>query len=92
MKFEFLQNLSMMEKSFTNENRESASRIWKTLNKGGLCYPKDELRDFGVTILNTIATNMDIGAYGYGAISIVHDILQRHLRTQEETGLSDLKH
>ena len=87
MKFEFLQNLSMMEKSFTNENRESASRILKMLNKGGLCYPKDELRDFGVTILN-----MNIGACGYGEISIVHDILQRHLRTQEETGLSDLKH
>ena len=74
-KLEFLRNLRMLEKSFTNENRESASRIWKTLNKGGLCYPKDELRDFGVTILNTIATNINIDAYGNGAISIVHDIL-----------------
>ena len=69
----------MLDKAFTSEDRHSASSIWKTLNKGGLCYPKDELRDFGVAILDTVAANMNIEAYGNDAISIVHDILHRDI-------------
>jgi hypothetical protein len=93
-KLEFLRNLRMLEKSFTNENRESASRIWKTLNKGGLCYPKDELRDFGVTILNTIAANMNVDAYGNDAISIVHAILYRdisELKNKWDSAISSIE-
>jgi hypothetical protein len=39
----------------------------------------DELRDFGVAILNTVAANMNIEVYGNDAISRVHAILQRDI-------------
>jgi len=78
-KLAFLRNLRMLDKAFSSEDRHSASSIWKTLNKGGLCYPKDELRDFGVAIFDTVAANMNIEVYGNDAISRVHAILQRDI-------------
>ena len=78
-KLELLRNLRKLENSFTSKDSDSASSIWKTLNKGGLCYPKDELKDFSITILDIIAANMNVEFYGNEAISKVHDILQRNM-------------
>jgi hypothetical protein len=78
-KLELLRNLRKLEKTFTSKESDSASSIWKTLNKGGLCYPKDELKDFSITILDIIAKNMNVEVYGNEAFSKVHDILQENI-------------
>ena len=78
-KLELLRNLRKLEKSFTSKESDSASSIWKTLNKGGLCYPVDELKDFSITILDIIAKNMNVEVYSNEAISKVHDILQENI-------------
>jgi hypothetical protein len=78
-KLELLRNLRLVEKKFSNEERDRASSIWTTLNKGGLCYPIDQLRDFAFTILDIIAVNMNVETFGNEAISRVHKVLQKSI-------------